>query len=32
MAMTISTSLDYDQAAYEKLAYFALRPDRKGVV
>jgi len=26
MAMTISTSLDYDQAAYEKLAYFALRP------
>lgn len=27
MAMTISTSLDYDQAAYEKLAYFALRPE-----
>lgn len=26
MAMTISTSLDYDQAAYERLAYFALRP------
>jgi N4-gp56 family major capsid protein len=26
MAMTISTSLDYDQTAYEKLAYFALRP------
>jgi N4-gp56 family major capsid protein len=24
--MTISTSLDYDQSAYEKLAYFALRP------
>lgn len=26
MAMTISTSVDYDQAAYERLAYFALRP------
>jgi N4-gp56 family major capsid protein len=26
MAITITTDLDYDQAAYERLAYFALRP------
>src|SRR5437764_380206 len=27
MAVTIASNLDYDQQAWEKLAYFALRPE-----